>query len=171
MPNWCSNTLYVDGPSDALQRFRSHLVVEDGGFSVLNTFRPRPAVLADDWYQWSLDHWGTKWADEGSYFAPDLVDDDALAIRMETAWSPPCEAIRYISSLFRDLRFTLMYVEEGMWFMGGTVFVEGCDQWEMDIPIPDLPEDVDNIDWDERHCEIHNILVECADYLRGRVSR
>jgi hypothetical protein len=44
-----------------------------------------------DWYDWSIDNWGTKWnASEG------MVDDENQVIEFETAWSMPEGIIKEI---------------------------------------------------------------------------
>ena len=69
-----------------------------------------------DWYNWSLDNWGTKWDACEPYI--DHNDIDYFAVSFETAWSPPINWIDNIMQDFPDLCFTLEYEEPGMCFGG-----------------------------------------------------
>ena len=75
MPDWCNNSIKIDGDEQTLKEIVSHLL--DGNF--LNYCNPIPAELKDtvanftpneqlikkygysDWYSWCVDNWGTKW--------------------------------------------------------------------------------------------------------------
>ncbi len=75
MPDWCSNSIKIDGDEQTLKEIVSHAL--DG--NLLNYCNPMPAELKDteanfkpneqlikkygysDWYGWSVENWGTKW--------------------------------------------------------------------------------------------------------------
>ena len=40
-----------------------------------------------DWYNWSIHNWGTKWDACNSHIESD--DEDYIFITFDTAWSPP----------------------------------------------------------------------------------
>lgn len=59
------------------------------------------------WFDWCIDHWGTKWnSSEGN-----IQEDDSIAFT--TAWNPPCEILRKLSEEFPDSTFYCYYAEEG----------------------------------------------------------
>lgn len=85
---------------------------------------------ADNWYDWQIKHWGTKWDIEA-----ELVDDEAengyLTYSFNSAWSPPVEWLEHVSREYPTIRFLLKYEEDGAGFMGrakaiGGVVEDGC---------------------------------------------
>lgn len=78
----------------------------------------------DDWYNWNVRNWGTKWdvavsADEKH---PDTNmedtangDNHVVHYNFQTAWSRPMPALINLSSQYPDLLFTLSYEEETGW--------------------------------------------------------
>jgi len=75
----------------------------------------------DNWYDWSVSNWGTKW---------DLSDPRIVAWRkhlrytFRTAWSPPLPAVKRMAAQFPLLTLTLRWWEGGMGFRG-TLTVRG----------------------------------------------
>lgn len=71
---------------------------------------------ADNWYDWSINNWGTKW---NSYH--DEVDYDgekSLVYKFDTAWSPPEPVIDALRKKFPDLGITAFFDEPGMQIAG-----------------------------------------------------
>lgn len=68
-----------------------------------------------NWYDWRIANWGTKWDIDLSIFQK---EPRSLVYSFDTAWSPPIEAILYVSRSFPSLRFSLNFSEEGMGFKG-----------------------------------------------------
>lgn len=88
----------------------------------------------DNWYDWNVRNWGTKWdvavSDNEQYPDTELIEEedwsDRVAYSFNTAWSPPLPAIETLSTQYPDLEFTLSYEEETGW--GGEVlFINGQD--------------------------------------------
>ena len=147
MPNWCSNvaTLTHKDPTMVARLVKA----ADENTGVLNEFIPIPEDLriekgyfADqdkqaameaqgkanlkkygykDWYDFSVNEWGTKW---------DLCDvtatqpfEDTVLLHFDTAWSPPIEAYQKLEALgFEILAY---YYESGMQFAG--IYQDGED--------------------------------------------
>ena len=91
--------------------------------------QPAPATLpmdfsGDDWYNWNVRNWGTKWdvAVSSTDKHPDTTmedtangDNHVVHYNFETAWSRPMPALINLSSQYPDLLFTLSYEEETGW--------------------------------------------------------
>lgn len=124
MPNWTSCTLRCN-PEDFMKlQTLLHGLNADGELSTVtfNTVVPMPAYInrgdlsAEDcmlgWYDWSIEHWGTKWDACEPY-----VDTANSAVYFDTAWSAP-EAwfkelcgVAYLMRI-RDLTLTFELEEE-----------------------------------------------------------
>lgn len=59
----------------------------------------------DDWYQWSVENWGTKWN------AYDIEKWENI-IEFQTAWSHPYPVIVAMSKRFPDVTFNIEYADE-----------------------------------------------------------
>jgi len=153
MPNWCFNTLSVDGDASSITKFREWLNDEP---LTLQKIRPMPKELedtisptpdwsaadaekakilqekygADNWYDWHVANWGTKWDIEVN---EDDASDTNIYYSFDSAWSPSLEATKYLSTLFPDLTFTHKYYETGIGFAGSmTVGNEDFDETYFD---------------------------------------
>jgi len=125
MPNWCWNTLVVQGhDSDEVERFVERNRGPEGVLS-FNALVPMPEGISmaesvdegcdgrnlENWYGWRLANWGTKW---------DLSDEDLelsggpfqQTYTFMTAWNPPLAWLRTVAPMFPGLRFTLHYSKE-----------------------------------------------------------
>ena len=80
----------------------------------------------DNWYDWAVNNWGTKWdVHDISYVEVtddlDIGGNPRIELEFETAWAPPIEALRYwIKNLpvFCNLKCYLSYTEPGMDYCG-----------------------------------------------------
>ena len=111
----------------------------------------------DNWYDWAVKHWGTKW-DVLSCSHCDLIGIDdgvwMLSIEFETAWSPPIDAIEYFVKYAKDRvdsmseeevlsAVTLQYIETGMAYCGVYDFLDRSRSFELDNYLKDdFPDDV-----------------------------
>lgn len=66
---------------------------------------------SDNWYDWALKNWGTKW---GSYEASVEIDDngETATFEFQTAWSSGASAIIHLSKQYPDLSFKLSFADE-----------------------------------------------------------
>ena len=142
MPNWCSNTLEIKGPTKKLEEFSKTIKDGEGFF---NTILPLPKQLeettsptpkdsnqplidgASNWYDWRVNNWGTKWDVDGedSFYTNELKDFDTLedgtersvlTLAFDTAWSPPEGIFEELSR--QGFGIKAYYYEPGMDFAG-----------------------------------------------------
>ena len=107
MPNWCENTLTIEGSIHSLKAF-----IELAG----NEF---------DFEKVKPDgEWGTKWSanecegwDDCDLEGKD-EDKGYVNTTFQTAWGPPIEVMEHLEKLFPDFKITLTYKERGNCFMG-----------------------------------------------------
>ena len=158
MPNWCFNTLSIDGAASAITKFREWLNNEP---LTLQKIRPMPQELeettspvpeaqadkskeliekygSDNWYDWHVKYWGTKWDIEAS---EDTASDNNIYYSFDSAWGPSLEATKYLSTLFPELSFTHKYYECGVGF-AGSLTISGEDYDEVSYDCEDEDEKV-----------------------------
>ena len=178
MPNWCSNTATFEHNNPVMIQ---RLVNAYNTGKTFSEFFPTPSDLLEevehagedynqrrealrqrnmdkhgyaDWYQWNIDHWGTKWDFGGDGFEAEASDDGkSVFLSFSTAWSPP---ITFYQEMEDELgfRITATYFEPGMSFVGE--YADGSDDvFEIDPAdfsnIPEnLREDYDIESWFEQ---------------------
>lgn len=118
-----------------------------------------------NWYDWNINNWGTKWGDSDT----DIVAqyDDMVAFRFDTAWSPPENGIVAISKLFPALSFVMSYSEEGMDFYGATAFRNG-EKSEAGGQVSDI-EGMKQIDYDDDGWE--DMMEHNQDLLDNAIEK
>ena len=168
MPNWNSNYLTVKGFTPEEQtEFKERVEAED----LFRHYVPIPDE--DNWYEWCLENWGTKWDISDPIIGS---DGSAFTCYFKTAWAPPIAAFTEVSKRFPNATFELGYEERGCDFCGAARFKCGVveefdglspsaltDTW-LEKYHPDLygNEDRQCEAW-ELQAEVYGELIE--DYL------
>jgi len=160
MTNRCSNTIDIDWPIDDVKKIHSY--IKKTWF--FNSFHPRPKKK--DRYDRNCIHRGTKrdvfkqdfyWLDldvnETSFKAE-------LHLALDTARSPPIEAMQYLAKKHDKVNINMRYSEWGMSF-----------SWDISRTNGELSyheERDDPYRWDGKECEIcHCIYDGDRDEDRG----
>jgi len=170
MPNWCNNSINLVGPRDKIRVIWEQARKKDeegGGF--LQALHPMPedlkitaGYLGDteeqkaleakqaanlekygykDWYDWCVNHWGTKWDvglegleyeedEDGNFDNGTGVPYARITGWFDSAWAPPISAMAFYGYRNEDVRITLDYHEPGMCFVGRYTVEEGLDDDE-----------------------------------------
>lgn len=131
MPNWVNNHLNADGPADAVERLKA-AVADESQELTFQAIIPRPADQDENWYDWQVKHWGTKW--DACHLETEH-QGTGLTWRFDTAWAPPLPVLEALAQQHPEITFTLWYQEEQGW--GGEISVRGSDLLEetsWDIP-------------------------------------
>ena len=128
MPNWCSNTIEIEGTKEQINKFVSFLD-EQNGKEWFTFFRPTPPELkSEGWYEWNVENWGTKWnCDAQDWMKIENPSEDQASVTFwfDSAWSPPTALYEFIEST-STLNIKASYNEGGMGFVGE--FVDGVDE-------------------------------------------
>jgi hypothetical protein len=142
MPNWCNNTLWVDGNPEQLKDFKSKTTKQadhnqpNGLEFTLEGLYPTPPELMkenafdqsensealtekygySDWYTWRVNKWGTKW----DVCESDIYEnsDTEFMVVFDSAWAPPVNWLEHIAPQFPELKFKMAFSEPGMGFCG-----------------------------------------------------
>ena len=94
----------------------------------------------DWWYNWNIQHWGTKWSAREVY-VPDRADGDSRGeYEFETAWGPAMPVSAALAKAFPGLTVTHRYCEGGNGFAGYVVFDHEGALDSAEYGFEDLPE-------------------------------
>jgi len=138
MPNWCLNNVTIahDDPAKLTELLDAYKRGE-----LMEHFLPTPrdpedptkllgvgipvTIGGNDWYNWRVANWGTKW-DVGGEDAFYSDNPEGLVLSFDTAWSPPIEFYSFMKSEHGfDIRAS--YFEPGMEFCGD--WIDGMDNY------------------------------------------
>jgi hypothetical protein len=175
MPNECMNTLSVMGEKENVEEFVKFVTTEINEISLFNSLIPFPEELgdttspvnladkgknkeliekygSDNWYDWRVDNWGTKWGDyelTSSEINKEYSGDEwYINFNYTTAWSPGEDKLaNAICKHFPKLKAMIQYEEPGMCFAGETLVLNGKivrqDSWELN----QLNESITEVYW------------------------
>lgn len=148
MPNWCDNTVMILGEIDEVNELKEFLIDNGNPFS-FNKIKPIPKALtvakaplggseqkgefnkakygAEDWYQWSIKNWGTKWDSCETSLNYNIVlrDKGQMGYSFSTAWAPPIPVYDELANMFPNINIFINYDESGMGFSGWRYYSEG----------------------------------------------
>ncbi len=127
MPNWCECYVKIEGEVDLIKDLYDQIKTKE---EFLNVLQPRPEDQEDNWYEWNVKNWGTKWdLTEESIKDLEYTKIDSSMAKIEgyimTAWAPPLDAFNnYIadveeeSDFEKEVDIKCVYWEAGMGFAG-----------------------------------------------------
>ena len=113
MPNWVRNKLFIHGDSEQVKECTLDIASDSEHIS-FEKILPRPKDIGDDWYDWSIENWGTKWD------VSDTFEDEEGYICFDTAWSPPYQLVCTLSERYPSLSFEVHYADEDLGHNCGT---------------------------------------------------
>ena len=150
MPNWCLNTVEFEGSTQQIETVRK--AAESG--ELFHSLYPMPQALedtvngsesakpdwqkqtsgqlkmahgADNWYDWNIQNWGTKWDTSQVYIDSVNTDDpdySTITLSFDTAWSPP---IRFYEELFEQMNVDCEDMGDPTFHIRATYYEPGCD--------------------------------------------
>lgn len=164
MPNWVYNYLDVAGKPEDVAKFaekagQPYKITEEweydeGAFFFWNFKKPtdlkayvaegengklslenRLLFAGDNWYDWNVRNWGTKWEAGYAEVTNSIPEEGVISYRFETAWAIPEELYTEMVSQHPELEFDIYCEEEQGWgaeYEGKNGILSQTDQW--DIP-------------------------------------
>lgn len=148
-------------------------IKKEAGYSFTNFIEMTQQDFLNGWYNWSCQHWGTKWdIGEVSESGIDLVDEalknNELDTEIEvyysfdTAWSPAEPVVLAMAQQFPELHFEHRYLEEGCQFAGIVTYYDGEETSREESEDDGFREFIQKHFDDERYirCPYCNELVE-----------
>ena len=132
MPNWCSNELTIQGSPKELSKLIKKVEITKSEAtdnhleSIFSCHRviPRPLNKQDDWYEWNVANWGTKW-DLCDVNFDGAVEDKIIVYSFESAWSPISPVVEALAKEFKQLSFNYAFYETGSDYWGEVEYKKG----------------------------------------------
>jgi len=82
---------------------------------------------AKDWYDWSINNWGTKW---DALESTNEVSDTEISLSFNTAWNAPYPIYAEIAKKFPAISIDVEYADEGLGNNCGTLSFENGGLFE-----------------------------------------
>ena len=144
---------------------------------------------APTWYEWSINHWGTKW--NAYECTPCEAAGDTAELRFWTAWSAPHPILMRLAEQHSDLTFSHEWADEDIGMnCGRREYSEGCfmeeyypegDEavsfasglWNIEAEIEDIPEakELKTQAMTDEKLEVVEVLGQTALFTNGRVTQ
>lgn len=138
MPNWCNNSIMIEGPADKIRALWEQVEAGDDESGLLDAMHPMPKELleatapsedGEDWYSWRVANWSTKWevSSEGLEFSDHGDGRASIEGWFDSAWAPPTGAYENFLEQNPDCSVSASYYEPGMDFAG--FWKDGADEY------------------------------------------
>lgn len=126
MPNHITNRIEIKGDADRIGSIMEKIKNDEAGIGTIdfekiipmpdNIFKgnlgPKEWELysKNNWYDWSVANWGTKWNAYG--FDPDTDYSKEKELRFLTAWSAPHPILEKLAKMFPDVKLEHEWADE-----------------------------------------------------------
>lgn len=124
MPNYCFNTLQVEGKEEDIKNF----IEENKGDHSITLTKSHPVPIdptPKNLRNWTDKHWGTTRDIDSKYNTHQWVSPTHYDIQFESAWTPPDAWVKYVGTLYKTLKFSLYYDEPNCHFRGNLIVDKG----------------------------------------------
>lgn len=155
MPNHITNVLYIIGKEKAVNLILNNIKKDfdtdkedEMGTIDFNKIIPMPDHIyrgdlgqdeyekygKNNWYDWSIENWGTKWNayDFEEFYDP--FDLGELGVIFNTAWSMPEPIIQKLSEQYPECIFKLYWADEDLGQNLGMIVFQNGKQIELYEP-------------------------------------
>lgn len=153
MPNWCYNTITVVAKQSVIDDLEEHK------FN-FNYYVPRPPEEEENWYNWNVENWGTKWEVPEDEVSTDRLDEEKVQFEFATAWSPPIAFCKNLCRLYDKIYIELKFNEEGDSEKGILFFTKNNGQFKYKEFLWEQPYNEENIEELDGEEEMETIGIE-----------
>jgi len=137
MPNWCYNIVTIVAEQSIIDDLEEHKLD-------FEHYVPRPPEEEENWYDWNIENWGTKWSIAD--ISIDRNDEEKITFEFATAWSPPKNFFMNLCRLYEKIHIELKYTEEGDVERGLLFFTKNNGQFKIREFYYDQPYNAENIE-------------------------
>ena len=142
MPNYCncSLTLSIEDEDPLNNNILLNFYNNNKKDDLLLSFSkevPMPESENENWHQWCVENWGTKW-EPLSVDVEENYEDmlaPSLSYSFDTAWSPPLNWLSTVSTKYPQIKFFIEYSEPGMDMYGESRYTNGALTYELSSPL------------------------------------
>lgn len=138
MPNHITNLVSFSGDEEQIKDILDSVNTVDSDFDFNGIVRMPDALVdtvapsrennkklidkygADNWYDWSVNNWGTKW---NAYDVD--VDREYNHVEFNTAWATPFAFFLKVSKKYKGVKITVKYADEDYGHNVGVYTLEG----------------------------------------------
>lgn len=175
MPNHVTNILRVSGDPEKVRAMFEAIKNEEIGLGSIdfNKVIPMPGHIfrgnlgmaerekygKDNWYDWSIANWGTKWNSYGYDPVDTPKEFDGEHIEFQTAWSRTDPMIRTLAEQHTDLSFEYLWADEDFGHNTEKMEYENGEEMFCDIPPGGSKEAL------EMAAEVHGLDLSDEGYL------
>lgn len=144
MPNHVTNILTINAVALKVKIVLELIKDEEKGIGTIdfNKIIPMPGHIftgnlgteerrkygENNWYDWSVSNWGTKW---NAY--NQSIDGNTLTF--DTAWAAPIPVMKKLSKLFPDITFSYKWADEDIGQGVGAAELEDGKMMEVYMPL------------------------------------
>ena len=148
MPNHVTNIITIIADKQRVEEIMEAVKVDDRGPGSLDFEKiiPMPDNIfrgdlgqeeerlygKDNWHDWSVDNWGTKWNSYGYEGMPNY--DGSNQIRFLSAWSRVDPIMERLSQMFPDTEFFYQWADENLGCNVGEQYYQNGEVIEECIP-------------------------------------
>lgn len=162
MPNWVTNKVRLTGNKKDVESFKEkHFTIDEDkekqfDFETIipmpkNIFRgnlgqeERNLYGNNNWYDWSIENWGTKWNSRNCciYDTFNSKDNSELNFSFDTAWSFPFQIFTELAKQYPNMEFEVEFADEDVGRNCGSVSIingemtfddrDGDEDFAMDV--------------------------------------
>lgn len=132
MPNNVENIVTLKGDEKKIREMLEAIKNDDYGLGTVDFNKVIPMPESCDWYEWSINNWGTKWNAYGYDKNADYSKNENLYF--QTAWSAPHPILQKLSQLYPDIAFEHEWADEDIGQNCGRYSYQGGERIEEYVP-------------------------------------
>ena len=143
MPNNTDVRIYIDHSNKSRIDDMENIFSNDYPFNMIIpmpddilrdnlTMEQRKESNGRNWYDWSVQNWGTKW--DAYEVRVQRLSDTSLYVMLETAWSPPIPIFEKLVEL--GFEVSAYFLDEGWMYIGQ---FECGEAFYFDVNLSDAP--------------------------------
>jgi hypothetical protein len=126
MPNWITNIVTINASEEVIAKIKEEVKTSENEFD-FESILPMPIEFEDDWYNWRLDNWGTKWNSSEIY-----VFEEGFTFN--TAWSTPFNLLVGLSKKYPNVEFNIRFADEDFGYNVGEFTLLNGIETELNLP-------------------------------------